>query len=202
MKLTFNAASLALGAVLPQPTVSDLETPCYRHAGLELVREDSSDYVKSVLAAVPLRGDRRWVGVDVEVGWVEAGKRVGTGLWHVDTVTDLRHPSRPERHHLFVSGQACLTEFLAEPLELELDPSEEEGLRRARLDADVRRAGVNVRALQSCQITSYGRLHLHRAALATHDELRLRVRVTETDVLRPSWGSLTKRHWNRLLAGP
>ncbi|MGE0710294.1 MAG: hypothetical protein AB7N76_13730 [Planctomycetota bacterium] len=184
-RVLYNAEPLRLGVELPPPSPEDLPRTCFKLAALERVRAETSDYVRAVLDAAALRGEHRFVVVDVKVQEVEAGRFPCIPGWHCDSVLDPHHPSRPEVHHLFVSGAACLTEFVAEPVELEVGPAASPRAFLRALARQVARLDPAVRAVPSCRLVEYGRLDLHRGARAREDERRLLVRVTETDVIEP-----------------
>ncbi len=183
----FNAEPLRPGAALPPPAPGDLPSGGFRGASLERVRARTTPYVRRVLDAVALgqAGPRRFVLVEVRVDDIVAGRAPGMGTWHIDTVPEPRHPSSPEVHHLFVTGAASLTEFLAGPVELEVPVGCGAYDRMAALDAQVRALAPPTQRVPSCQVVTYGRLHLHRASRGLFAERRLLVRVTETDVRRP-----------------
>lgn len=175
----------ALRAALPAPGPADLPEKSLRGVSLEHARRRGTDYVRRVLDAAPLLGDRRFVVVEVRVALLRRGETQGQATWHLDTVGDPLHDSRPERHHLFVTGTASLTEFLAEPVTLDVPAGGGAYARMAALDAQLRALAPPTVRAPSLMFIDYGRLHLHRATPALHDERRLLVRVTETDVLRP-----------------
>lgn len=193
MQVTFNPEPVRLGARLPAPEPRDLETPCFRHGEWEFVRARSSDYVRAVLDRVPLAGAHRWVGVDVDVSWVDAGRAPGLGWWHVDTFGGAWPAGRPEVYHLFVGGDACLPEFLDAPFIAEVDPALPADVIMRALDREVRRQAPAHSRVPACRLSSYGRLHVHRASVARRSGLRFRIRVAETDARRPTFHTVPPR---------
>lgn len=192
-RVVFNARPLRLGATLPPPGPGDIPAFTLRGASLERARERVGQYVLRILDAAPLGldGPRRFTLVEVRVDDIVPGRSPAMGTWHIDTVPDPRHASAPEVHHLFVTGGASLTQFLAGPTELEVDgdDGDERGgayARMAALDAQVRALDPPALRVPSCRIVTYGRLDLHRATRGLYAERRLLVRVTETDVQRPA----------------
>lgn len=181
----FNAEPLVLGATVPPPGPADFPDLGFRGAPLATVRERTTEWVRRALDALPIVGDRRHVLVELRVSTIRPGHTAGMSTWHMDTVPDPWHPSPPERHHLLVTGTASLTEFLAGPLELRVAVDEPPYARMWDLDAQLRALAPPTVRVPSCRATTYGRLHLHRATPGTHEERRLLLRVTETDVGRP-----------------
>lgn len=185
-RFVYNAEPLGRGQRFPAPREQDFPALGFKYAALERVRAQTSDYVRAVLDAVPLAHEHRYVVVDVKVSQLRAGQPPCIPGWHCDVVLDPRHPSRPEVHHLFVSGQHGLTEFVAEPVELEVGPARSPQAFLRELGEQLAGQPPALTALESCQLTRYGRWHLHRGALAAEAERRLLVRVTETDLIRPT----------------
>lgn len=185
-RFTYNREPPGLGVSLPAPARDDLPAVTFKNADPARVRADTTDYVRAVLDAVALRGRHRWVVVDVKVTEVVPGRHPCLPGWHCDTVLDPHHASRPEVHHLFVTGAACLTEFVAAPVELELAPAPSPVAFLAHLNRQLAALDPPVRAVPSCRLVEYGRFDLHRGVPGRGRETRLLVRVTETDVVAPT----------------
>lgn len=185
-RFVYNRAPLRAGAALPPPGPADLPRATFKSAGLERVRAETTDYVRAVLDAVRLEGRHRRVVVDVKVSRIVPGRHPCIPGWHCDGVLDPDHPSRPEVHHLFVTGTACLTEFVAAPVELDIGPARSPQAFLAALNRQLEALDPPVRSAPSCTVVTYGRFDLHRGAVGKGHETRLLVRVTETDLLQPS----------------
>lgn len=185
-RFVYGREPLGLGASLPPPGPDDLPAATFKNAGLERVRAETTDYVRRVLDAVALRGQHRHVVVDVKVTDIEPGRPPCIPGWHCDSVLDPRHPSRPEVHHLFVTGSASLTEFVDGPVELEIGPARSPQAFLREVNRQLEELAPRVRSAPSCRLVEYGRFHLHRGALGRGRERRLLVRVTETDLIRPT----------------
>lgn len=185
-RFTYNREPLALGASLPPPGDDDLPTITFKHADLERVRAETTDYVRAVLDAISLRGRHRWVVVDVKVTEIVPGRHPCLPGWHCDTVLDPHHETRPEVHHLFVSGGASLTEFVAAPVELAIGPAPSPAAFLADVNRQLAALAPPVRAVPSCRLVAYGRFDLHRGTRGRARETRLLVRVTETDLVAPT----------------
>jgi hypothetical protein len=139
-----------------------------------------------VLDAIPLTRQRRYLAVDIKVHDVEPRRYTCIPGWHCDTVINPYHQTLGEIHHIFVSGGAALTEFIGEPVSLEIleglsGPSLLQALQKQLKDLQ-----FSVQKVPSCQIVTYGRWDFHRASLGLYPEKRLLIRVSETDVIRPS----------------
>lgn len=185
-RFVYNRAPLRAAAVLPPPGPGDVPGTTFKLASLERVRGETTDWVRAALDAVALRGLHRWVVVDVKVTEVVPGRCPCLPGWHCDSVLDPFHPSRPEVHHLVVTGTACLTEFVAAPVALDVRPATSPKAFLADVNRQLAALGPPVRAVPSCQVVEYGRFDLHRGARGTARETRLLVRVTETDLIAPT----------------
>lgn len=191
-RFTYNAAPLTLGASLPAPGAADLPRVALKGADLERVRSGTTDDVRAGLDAAALRGRHRRVAVDVKVSQVVPGRYPCLRGWHVDAVLDPEHASRPEVHHLFVSGARCLTELVASPDELALGPARSAAALLGDLNRQLAAIDPPVRSGPSCQVVEGGRFDLHRGARGRGLEARLLVRVSETNVVAPG-GVLRRR---------
>lgn len=148
-----------------------------KNAEFDLIYKKSNHYIHYVLNNIKLRNKHKYVAVDVKVHDLKVGECPCIPGWHCDTTIELRD-ELPEVHHLFVTGEGCLTEFIDEPLSLK-HGSLYELQRQIRKD-------VKVKAIDSCTITTYGRFDFHRGPIAKINEKRLLVRVTETDIIVPN----------------
>jgi hypothetical protein len=184
LSVLWNAAPIKVGAAFPPARPEDFPERGFDRSELGFVRERATPYVRQVLDRVQLEGERRFVIVDLRLSWIERGKRPGLLGWHMDTVSDPAHPTPPEVHHLFVTGTASLTEFLAEPVRLDVPLGLSPRATMRAIDSMLEKEVATLR-VPSCQIVTYGRFHLHRATPGLHEERRMLLRVTETDVLRP-----------------
>jgi hypothetical protein len=176
MRCIFNHTPFALGAALPPPV-----TLPHSVRSVPLERLETTDDVRRIIDAMPLVG-RRFARVEVRASMTRTGETLGLPTWHLDAQPDPFHPTRPEVHHLFVSGTASLTEFVAEPVALDVALDLPPYARMFDLDAQLRALAPPTVKIPSCRIVTYGRLDLHRATPATHEEPRLLVRVTESDL--------------------
>lgn len=177
--IKFNTKAPEKGLSFSQPTLIDLDTPNFKYADIDFVRLHTTDYIRSILDGVKLVGNRKNVLVDIKVHELTAGKFPAIPFWHIDSVNNPLHPSEPETHHIFVSGEGCLTQFLGAPLTLPIQAD-------SRLNFDLLvPADHPTYTVPSCTICTYGRYDLHRCVRATVNEYRLLLRVTETDVISP-----------------
>ena len=191
----FNYQPLSLGKSFEQPKPEDFPSLCFKNSPLPYVREHTTLYVQKVLDAVPLTRKRRYLTVDVKVHDVELGRYTCIPGWHCDTVIDPYHQTPGEIHHIFVSGEAALTEFIAEPVSLTISEGLSGPPLLQTLQTQLQSLRFPIQKVPSCRIVTYGRWDFHRASIGLFPEKRLLIRVSETDVIRPSVQKLECRNY-------
>jgi len=178
----FNEKALELGPKLRQPRIEDLRgCSMFKYAPLDYIH-GLTPYVKKVIGHAPIVGNHKYVLVDVKISKVQKGRWSCLRGWHCDVTMNPVRPERPEKHHLFVSGHNCLTEFVKHPSLIQFDDK----IRYPNKSwIDDQLEGCSVIEVPSCQYVTYGRRTLHRGPKAKEDEIRLLVRITETDIILP-----------------
>lgn len=122
-----------------------------------------------------VEGKHKAVKVDLKVYDLKAGDYTCIPGWHIDTVTDPRHDSRPENHLIYTNVYG--TDFVTTPIAFS-----EEKTHFSQVIAEI--PEDNYLTATPNSIYQYGRFHLHRGAKVTADCRRVLVRITETDVIR------------------
>ena len=186
---------------VPSQTALQEEEVTFCWCPLELALQEAGPITHEVLVAMArhLEGTKRHVYIDSKLQYFEAGDvPVDSQHWHIDgsitargpKVTALGHgvvhdmlarlegPSRPPVYLTYQSSEHCATQFVSEPVTLELPtliPNFDE------LDAKVR-ALAPARASQPAgAIVRFDGLSLHRAVAASSAGWRLWIRCVETD---------------------
>jgi hypothetical protein len=113
--------------------------------------------------------------VDVKTHWLSKGDRPALSNWHFDNIAWDNPAVREENNLLFISGDFCLTEFLAE----------DQVLQNGRATLKVLNSqDWAAKKIPARTVVRYGRL-AHRASVAERTACRLLIRVSETDKTRP-----------------
>jgi hypothetical protein len=157
----------------------DLPRDSFKYSDINFVRKNTTDYVRHILDKVNVQGKHKNVLVDIKVHTLKQGQIPALPIWHLDNTNHPDNPAREEVNHLFLMGDFCLTEFLK--TEIEVDGIDFDSKKRYNWDTMVPERGV---AIPANTIVTYGR-HLHRAVPSLSDGIRLLIRVTETDTVRP-----------------
>lgn len=159
----------------------------FKYADYHYVMDVSSNLVRHVLKHAPIENKHRNVLVDVKLHELKRGQYACVPGWHLDG--SINHPEmedkRPELHHLFVASQFARTEFIDMPFELHVDPKWTFAERSNKIGGILDEMSVPIFTIPNCTFVTYDDTFFHRGAQATGDELRLLIRVTETDVIKP-----------------
>lgn len=173
----FNSEPLLYGPLFREPLISELTEEIYfKYANLHFVETRCGPYTKELLRLVPIRGKHKFVLVDVKVHHLKKGDYPAIPGWHIDCVKHYNNDTKDDVHHLFVTGQYCLTRFLKNPIELDI---------ASDYRISVPREAEFIEA-PSCQFVTFTRNHLHDCQMAKEDETRYLIRITETDIIKPN----------------
>lgn len=183
----FNPQRPRLGARLHQPSVSALEdVRCFKYADFDYVYSScENDYVRYVLDNIPVIGKHKRVLIDVKVHNLKRGDVPCVPGWHLDgSINPKQLPKQPETLTLFVTGLCARTEFVDEPLTMEVDERLDFAVMQ-RVCAQQIPDDVDVWTIPSCQFATYDDHYFHRGSRAIRNERRLLIRTTETDIIAP-----------------
>lgn len=194
MKILFNRTPLLYGRSIESPSRDLIKnTLGLFRASMEDAIRFGGELTRAALQVVELTNTRRYVVVDVKVHMLMPGMLPAIPGWHTDGVPrptkdhpDLRlqEGKNPTLYHMLVTGEGCLTEFITEPIELEIPDKPTSDLYKV-IDAQLGDNPSNVIGAKSCQMVSWGWWTLHRGVPAKIHEWRYLIRIAETDTLPP-----------------
>lgn len=145
-----------------------------------------SDMVRQILRHAPIENRHERVLVDIKVHDLKKGQHTCVPGWHLDGSIDPDGiKTKGEVHHLFVASRFCRTLFLDSPLDIPVDPSWTFAERSKKIGALLDDMILSVFTIPNCRFVTYDDTFFHRGAQSEGDELRLLIRVTETDVIKP-----------------
>lgn len=205
MELEFNRNPVFAGAAVDRFSEADIK------ASIGLWRASLDDAVKyggsltrMVLGKMNLRGDKKYIIVDVKVHMLVKGFMPAIPGWHTDGVPrfsdhwnisdgvpslaeqadweDSGEPVSP-RYHLYVSGSGCLTKFITDPITLDVPESGSDTY--ANISKQVNLLNLPTSVFPG-QIIEWDWWNLHTAVPAQKREWRYLCRVTETDHKAPN----------------
>lgn len=141
-------------------------------------------FLREWIEQIPLRRLHRNVYVDLRAKVLRTGEWPSLDKWHMDLVTHPLDESRPEYHHIFVSGCNAPTLFLKGPTTLPIPEPGVDAL--PALNRLIRETGVPFIEAEEGKLITFNRFHLHKGQQAKIDGVRYILRVTETDLNRKS----------------
>ncbi len=160
---------------------------CHKYADVDYARTNcNSDLVRTIIDNAPIENRHKRVLVDIKVHSITKGQYACTPGWHLDgSINPKGLEKKPEIHHIFVASKHALTEFVDTPVDLEVNPTWNFAQISKNVGAALNELVLPVFMIPSCHFITYDDTFFHRGAQATGDELRLLVRVTETDIIEP-----------------
>lgn len=182
---------------IEQPDQTEVKnTPGLFNASLEDALVYGGDLTRAALSAMKLRGDRKYILVDVKVHMLMPGMYPAIPGWHTDGVPRVdgkpdifkQNRQRSPLFHLLVTGEGCLTDFASGPIELEVPDQPDSKLYEMvseQMFAYTDSGDVMVERIPSCEVVEWDWWALHTAVPATKREWRYLIRVTETDYRPP-----------------
>lgn len=202
-KVLFSRNPLVYGkSLLFTPSTLDIKsTPGLWTASVDDALRYGGDLTRAAISAINIRGDRKYVVVDVKVHMLMPGFAPAILGYHTDGVPrgPERNPAskhdpdilaqedptlRSPRYHLLVTGTGCLTKFVQNPIELEV-PDEPDPSLYKLITQQVRRINPHTVSIPSCQVVEWDWWNIHTGVLAQKHEWRYLIRVTETDFIQP-----------------
>ncbi|MGN4665786.1 hypothetical protein ACTFRP_07850 [Bacillus cereus group sp. MYBK234-1] len=189
---------------IEQPSIDVLKnTPALWNASLDDALKYGGELTKAAIGAMNLRHDRKYIVVDTKVHMLMPGMCPAIPNWHSDGVprgSELRPEAKANpnifaqekmstsRFHLLVTGEGCLTEFVGQPVELDV-PAEPStrlyGMVNQQVREKVAAGELEVFTAPTCTPIEFDWFDIHRGVEATKHEWRYLIRVTETDHMPP-----------------
>ena len=199
-KMLFNAHGFRIGPRvddLSQAVIAEIDT--VEGADFHVELENSSGMLAAILKACPISGQRRHCYVDIRVQHLSAGQMPHKPGWHCDTTVQADGGVGDECHHLFVTGTSCLTPFIAQPIDLDYptDLMPHQALEAMTSQIEQRYPDLKEQSVPSCTWVSYGPRDFHRVKSADFDEIRLLVRVRETNLANDSNGVVLSQAYDK-----
>ena len=155
---------------------------CFKYADINYAFEQSDNYVRAILSSIPIFNKHKRVLIDIKLHNLTKGETPCTPGWHLDgSICPKGQTKTPERFTLFVTGESCLTEFLADPFEHEVR-EQDTFMDFVRLGKKIKK-DHRIYTIPSCTFVSYDDTYFHRGAIAKDKEARLLIRTTETDII-------------------
>lgn len=201
--MQFNRRPLELAGRISERMTNEIRVePGLFRASLDDAIRFGGDIVRDAIRAMNLRHDRRNVVIDVKVHMLMPGFFPAIPGWHTDGAP--RSPDgspsgkgppdimaqesgsfRPHRFHLLVTQCQCLTEFVAEPISINVPavPTTDLYKHVTRLVGEAHPA---TKFIPGNQVVEFDWWDLHRGVAALKHEWRCLVRAVESDHYTPN----------------
>ena len=137
--------------------------------------------IRDIIRQAPVQGNHENVLVDVKVQHLRPEAFSCIPGWHLDGPAQPLHPSLPEVHHLFIGGGAP-TEFIDEEVALDCYETTHQKDLAKHIPEEVK-----VKAVSLGSFHTFTRFDWHRGVKPEIPLIRLLIRVTETNVILPSF---------------
>lgn len=208
-KITFCRNPLIKGRTIEEPSTDIIKnTLGLFSASPEDAVKYGGELTRAALGAVDLKNDRKYIVIDTKIHMLIPGFSPAIPGWHTDGVP--RGPKRdsifeglpdifaqedptirPHRYHLLVTGEGCRTEFLKDPIDIEVPDEPDAGL-YAKISSDISRMVASGEIHKESIITaprstvvSWDWWNIHQGVPAKKKEWRFLMRVMETDFMPP-----------------
>ena len=158
-----------------------LKQQTYKYADYSLAHTFSTPSVRNLLNSVPHDTSFKYRIVDVKIGYLRVGQAQANLFWHTDCTMNPWDASRPENNYIFISGANCRTEFIYEDISIDYKSNNY----ILEMNKSIKEANPKTVFIDENIVYKYDRFAIHRANKAKSDGLRLLIRVTETDLIRP-----------------
>ena len=189
---------------IPQPSMDEIKTTFgLWNASFDDAMKFGGDITREALRAMDLRHDRKNIIVDTKIHMLMPGFSPAIPGWHTDGVPrdknknpqgkdvpcllDQENEERPHRYHILVTGTGCLTQYIAEPLELDLKDRDYALYAEMsnKVQELVKAKKVKTLEAPTCQVIEFDWWDIHTGIVATKHEWRYLIRVCETDYYEP-----------------
>lgn len=204
MKFLFNRNPLVIGKSMEQPDSNEIKSTFgLWNASLDDAIKFGGNVTRQALQAINLRHDRKNIIVDTKIHMLMPGFSPAILGYHNDgsprdqnknpqgksvpSLQDQENEERYNRYHIIVTGSGCLTQFLPEPLELDLKDKDYSLYAEMsnKVQSLVKENKINLFEIPSCQTVEFDWWNIHTGVIATKHEWRYLIRVCESDFYEP-----------------
>jgi hypothetical protein len=162
------------------------------------------EITRQAIKAMNLRHDRKNIIVDTKIHMLMKGMSPAIPGWHVDgaprdnnknpqgsgkpdTFAQENDP-RPNRYHLLVTGQGCLTQYINQPISAPIPstPSYQVyEMMSTHIQQKVKNNPDLIMSVPSCTVIEFDWWDIHTGIIAKKNEWRYLIRVCESDYYEP-----------------
>ncbi|MDP5273695.1 hypothetical protein [Chengkuizengella axinellae] len=181
-----------IGTYIEFPDVADLLLmPMFASASVDYVYKHGTEFQKYLIDKTPLTNKKKDVIVNAHIQFLTPSVKAsiqriggyGNGEWHIDSSVD----PFEERDicHLITTKATALTEFNANPIEVELEANMSIMDYRYFINENEDPLGIIPKKMEPNKFTTFTN-HVHRATTPQKNEFRYFFRLLETDSFESS----------------
>ncbi len=204
--MLFNGSPVGVGRMIAEPNSYQLKSTLgLWNCSVEDAIKYGGEVTRAALGAFDIQNDRKYVVVDTKIHMLMPGFMPALPGWHTDGVprgSDCNPASkglpdmwaqldgglRSSHYHLLVTGVGCLTEFIKDPLYLEVPQEPSADLYKSishQVKEELEAGRAKKFPVPWATATTWDWWNLHTATVARNHEWRFLIRVTETDHFPP-----------------
>jgi hypothetical protein len=196
---------LVLSGTIEQPSTSEMKnTFGLWNASLDDAVRYGGEITRQALRAMNIRHDRKNIIVDTKIHMLMKGMSPAIPGWHVDGAPrdNNKNPNgsgkpdtfaqegdpRPNRYHILVTGTGCLTQFINQPVSIDIptEPSYEVySMMSRQVHQMVQIQPALIMSVPTCQVMEFDWYSIHTGVVASKNEWRYLIRVAESDYYEP-----------------
>lgn len=190
--IKFNPTEVgAWDSVMP-PTQKDIiNTKQLFQADIEFAWKHGGMFIRKFLDTLPnIAWGFEWI-IDTKIHMLKPGWFPGIPGWHVDFapnwegIVDWTKVNLSEQHYCVITNDCSQTEFVAEPLELNVPDLPKINSYLSRQVHALYPDGIKTFKATPGMVYRFGQLHLHRVTAATKSGWRLFARASCTKLRKP-----------------
>lgn len=205
VEVKFNRNPLVTTGSIEEPPVLELKnTFGLWNASLDDAVRYGGAITRAAIQAMNIRHDRKNIIVDTKIHMLMKGMSPAIPGWHTDGAPrdNTKNPGgsgmpdtfaqeddpHPNRYHLLVTGQGCLTQFIERPIKLAIPDKPSYDVYTVMSETVAKRAKEDLSltwTVPSCSVVEFDWWDIHTGVVASKNEWRYLIRVCESDYYEP-----------------
>jgi len=135
-----------------------------------------------------------FLSYDLKVKDVVKGKYPSICGWHCDGINiEAYDQSHQDRYLILVNDENCLTQFISEPVELEVNPLMSVSQQMKSFQDQIEYKKIRSEKIPPWTLVEYSNRSFHTVTAPLKDHRRLLIRVNESDYIKPRLSRIEKR---------
>jgi hypothetical protein len=197
MNMLFNKNQPHLGRIIEPPNEKEIrDTPTFWNTPIEVAWHNGGDLTRKALEAMSIKYDRKKTLLCSRIQMIPAGYLPVRPGWHTDgnllfkdetkqlyINLDGQKIERSTTFHMITTGNACLAEFIINPIWLEI-PGLIKGFKQLQDQIKLQpQEFLQLAKIPPCTVIEFDWWNIHRPTICLKDHWRFWVRVAESDFI-------------------